>query len=183
MDLDVDALKIDGRYIKDLTSEGRDAAIVRHLVALCREAERRNSNLAWLDVSAAEISGQRFLGAPLWFAPSSEAFRFRHAMTDFSVIRDFESWVYEENARAVAITYARVPDTVLLLLFLGEILTMGVVGYSAGLQGSRGLLTAIVLVIVLGAVLTLLVDLDRPREGFLQVNQQPLVDLLEQVGG
>ena len=67
-------------------------------------------------------------------------------------------------------------------LFLGEILTMGVVGYSAGLQGSRGLLTAIVLVIVLGAVLTLLVDLDRPREGFLQVNQQPLVDLLEQIG-
>jgi hypothetical protein len=87
-----------------------------------------------------------------------------------------------ENARTVAIAYARVPDTVLLLLFLGEILTMGVVGYSAGLQGSRGLLTAVVLVLVLGAVLTLLVDLDRPRDGFLQVNQQPLIDLAEQIG-
>ena len=72
------------------------------VVALCREAESRHPNLTWLDVSTAQISGQRFLGAPLWFAPSSEAFRFRHAMTDFSVIRDFESWVYDENARAVA---------------------------------------------------------------------------------
>jgi 4-hydroxybenzoate polyprenyltransferase len=87
-----------------------------------------------------------------------------------------------ENARTVAIAYARVPDTVLLLLFLGEILTMGVVGYTAGLQGSRGLLTAVVLVIVLGAILTLLVDLDRPRDGFLQVSQQPLIDLAEQIG-
>jgi len=26
------------------------------------------------------------------------------------------------------------------------------------------------------------VDLDRPREGFLQVSQQPLVDLQEQIG-
>jgi predicted phosphodiesterase len=78
---------------------GTDRASV---VAACREAERRLSNLTWLDVSSVEISGQRFLGAPLWFATSADAFRYRHAMTDFSVIRDFESWVYEENARAVA---------------------------------------------------------------------------------
>jgi hypothetical protein len=87
-----------------------------------------------------------------------------------------------ENARGVAVLYARVPETVLLMLFLGEILTMGVVGYSAGLAGSRGMLTTIVLVIVLGAVLMLVVDLDRPRDGLLVVNQQPMIDLAEQIG-
>lgn len=86
-----------------------------------------------------------------------------------------------QNSRQVAIIYARVPETVLLLLFLGEILTMGVVGYSAGLAGSRPMLTAVVLVIVLGAVLTLLVDLDRPRDGLLLVSQQPLIDLETQL--
>jgi hypothetical protein len=86
-----------------------------------------------------------------------------------------------ENARTVAIVYARVPDTVLLVLFFGEILTMGVVGYSAGLQGNRGILTAVVLVVVLGAILTLLVDLDRPRDGFLMVSQTPLEDLFEAI--
>jgi hypothetical protein len=40
----------------------------------------------------------------------------------------------------------------------------------------------VVLVVVLGAVVTLVVDLDRPREGFLEVSQQPLIDLQEQIG-
>ena len=59
---------------------------------------------------------------------------------------------------------------------------MGMVGYSAGLTRRRSVITATVLVVVLAAVLTLVVDLDRPREGFLQVSQQPLIDLQEQIG-
>ena len=87
-----------------------------------------------------------------------------------------------QESRAVAIVYGRVPETILILLFLGEVLTLGVVGYNAGLQGTRGVVTAVVLVLVLGAVLTLVVDLDRPRDGFLQVSQQPLIDLSTQLG-
>jgi hypothetical protein len=56
------------------------------------------------------------------------------------------------------------------------------VGYNAGLTGRRSPLTAVVLVVVLGAVVTLVVDLDRPRGGFLVVSQQPLIDLQEQIG-
>jgi hypothetical protein len=84
--------------------------------------------------------------------------------------------------RATAIIYARVPETVLILLIIGAALTMGMVGYSAGLTRRRSFLGAAVLVVVLAAVLTLVVDLDRPREGFLQVSQQPLLDLQEQIG-
>jgi len=39
-----------------------------------------------------------------------------------------------------------------------------------------------VLVFVLSAVLTIVVDLDRPRDGYLQVSQQPLLDLQSQIG-
>jgi membrane protein YdbS with pleckstrin-like domain len=86
------------------------------------------------------------------------------------------------ESRIAAIIYARVPETVLLLLILGSALTLGMVGYSAGLTRRRSPITAVVLVIVLGAVITIVVDLDRPRDGFLQVSQQPLVDLQEQIG-
>ena len=65
----------------------------------------------------------------------------------------------------------------MILLVIGAALTLGMVGYSAGLTRRRSLLSAAVLVVVLGAVLTLVVDLDRPRDGFLQVSQQPLIDL------
>ncbi len=86
------------------------------------------------------------------------------------------------ETRATAIIYARVPETVVILLIVGAALTMGMVGYSAGLTRRRSLLSAAVLVVVLAAVLTLVVDLDRPRDGFLQVSQQPLLDLIDQLG-
>lgn len=35
--LPVDVVKIDGSYVRELTSSGRDDALIRHLVSLCRE--------------------------------------------------------------------------------------------------------------------------------------------------
>lgn len=39
--LQVDVVKIDGRYVRDLASDGRDGALVRHLVRLCDELNVR----------------------------------------------------------------------------------------------------------------------------------------------
>lgn len=86
------------------------------------------------------------------------------------------------ETRVTSGVYARVPVTVLILLLLVSMLTLGMVGYSAGLTRRRSPLTAVVLILVLGAVITLVVDLDRPRDGFLKVSQQPLIDLQEQIG-
>jgi hypothetical protein len=86
------------------------------------------------------------------------------------------------ETRITAGLYARVPETVLLLLVGGSALSLGMVGYSAGLTKRRSLLSAVVLVIALGAVIMIVVDLDRPREGFIQVSQQPLLDLQQQIG-
>jgi hypothetical protein len=86
------------------------------------------------------------------------------------------------ETRITAGLYARVPETVVLLLVGGSALSLGMVGYSAGLTKRRGLLNAIVLVLALGATIMIVVDLDRPREGFIQVSQQPLLDLQMQIG-
>ena len=58
--------------------------------------------------------------------------------------------------------YARIPETILILLFAGSALTLGMVGFNAGLTGRRSPLTAVVLIVVLGAVIALIVDIDRP---------------------
>ena len=86
------------------------------------------------------------------------------------------------ETRITAGLYARVPETVLLLLIFGSALSLGMVGYSAGLTERRALLNAVVLIVALGAVIMIVVDLDRPREGFIQVSQQPLIDLQRQIG-
>ena len=55
------------------------------------------------------------------------------------------------TSRFVAGVYARVPPTILLLLVAGVILSLGLVGYNAGLSEKRSPIIAIVLVIALGA--------------------------------
>jgi len=86
-----------------------------------------------------------------------------------------------DTSRVIAALHARVPDTVLLLLIVGSALTLGMVGFSAGLTRRRSPITAIVMIIVLGAVITLIIDIDRPQGGTLTVSQQPIVELQEQL--
>jgi hypothetical protein len=87
--------------------------------------------------------------------------------------------LHETRTRA---DYGRVPETVVLLLVGGAALSLGMVGYRSGLTKRRGLLTAVVLVIALGAVIMIVIDLDRPRDGFIVVSQRPLIDLQRQIG-
>jgi Icc-related predicted phosphoesterase len=75
---------------------GADRASV---VGWTREALRGNGNLVWLDGSVVEAGGHRFLGGPLWFRHDPAAASVKRGMSDFSEIRGFESWVYEENTR------------------------------------------------------------------------------------
>lgn len=70
------------------------------VLGITRAACARNGNLVWLDGDVLELGGRRFLGAPLWFRPGAE--HLKMLMNDFRTIRDFGSWVYEENARALA---------------------------------------------------------------------------------
>jgi Icc-related predicted phosphoesterase len=75
----------------------------RSVVAqLTREACARLGNVHWLDGDVVELGGQRFLGAPLWFAESDGAKRYQSFMNDFAQIEGFHAWVYSEHARARA---------------------------------------------------------------------------------
>ena len=86
------------------------------------------------------------------------------------------------QSRVVAGLYTRVPETILLLLLAGSALSLGMVGYGAGITGHRSVVSAVVLVVALGAVMTLVIDLDRPQEGFLTVSQQALLDVQNWIG-
>jgi hypothetical protein len=86
------------------------------------------------------------------------------------------------QTRVVAGLYARVPETIMLLLLLGSALSLGMVGYNGGLTNHRSVLSAVVMIIALGAVTTLVVDLDRPQEGIINVSQQALYDVQSWIG-
>lgn len=72
------------------------------VLELTEQALKENPNLVFLDVASTEVAGRRILGAPLWFPDGNATARAKAAMTDFEAIPGYESWVYAENARAVA---------------------------------------------------------------------------------
>jgi Protein of unknown function (DUF4239) len=87
-----------------------------------------------------------------------------------------------DRTRVNAGVSARVPETIILLLLAGSALAVGIVGYSAGMTRRRSLVSAVVLIVALSAVTVLVLDLDRPQDGILQVSQRPLVELQSQIG-
>src|SRR5262249_49611335 len=60
------------------------------------------------------IAGQRFIAGTMWFRRDPTADPSKRFMTDFSIIQDFEPWVYEQNAafEAVLTTQVRADDVV-----------------------------------------------------------------------
>jgi hypothetical protein len=85
-------------------------------------------------------------------------------------------------AREAALDNGRVPETVVWFLLLGAGLSAAIVGYNGGLKRRRGVVGAVALIVLLGAALTFVIDLDRPRDGLLRVSQEPLETLIVEMG-
>jgi hypothetical protein len=85
--------------------------------------------------------------------------------------------VIDIHGERVAAVSARVPPTLIVLLYTLSILSMFLVGFSNSYDGRRGGIAMFVFILIFAAVITIIVDLDHPREGLLQVSQQPMIDL------
>lgn len=86
------------------------------------------------------------------------------------------------TSRVVVALSARIPTALWFGMLAGALLSMLLLGMSSGLDGQRNTLALLVTVLVFAAVLSLIVDLDRPREGLFQVNYQALFHLQSQLG-
>jgi len=70
---------------------------------------------------------------------------------------------------------AHVPAAVFLILVLYQFIVAGVISYA--LVGRRGRLTALILFLLLGALMVLIIDVDRPTSGTVTESQEPMIQL------
>jgi hypothetical protein len=70
-----------------------------------------------------------------------------------------------------------VPESVLLLLFLVAILTMGIVGFGCGIGNWRNLSVTVTMSLIITLVILVTMDLDRPLRGIIRVSDQSMVNL------
>jgi hypothetical protein len=75
----------------------------------------------------------------------------------------------------------RIPIIIFLSLYFVALLAMALMGYQAGLNGKRSPIASFALVITFAIVMTLITDLERPRQNIFSVNQQAMVDLKNKV--
>jgi hypothetical protein len=87
-----------------------------------------------------------------------------------------------ENARLVVGVYGRLPDSVIGVLLIGGALSIFVLGYHAGIGRRRSPTSTVLFILVLSVVVTLIVDLDWPRGGFISVSQDALINLQAELG-
>ena len=130
----------------------------------------------------AHIVASEDLARQMWAIETSVAQSGYTGDLTASVGESLTDLVALSEQRIVAGLYARVPQTIMFLLLAGSALSLLMVGYSAGIKGRRSILTASVLILVLGVVTTLVVDLDRPYEGLLTASQQALIDVQQWMG-
>jgi len=75
-----------------------------------------------------------------------------------------------------------VPEIVLFLMFATIVLTTATLGYASGLAGHRVTLAAFVLVMLIALVVYLIINLDRPRRGPIQVSHESMLSLQQTIG-
>jgi len=79
--------------------------------------------------------------------------------------------------RLNAVTQNRIYGAIWLALYSLAVLAMGMLGYRAGMASRRSAIAITVLAFAFSAVLTLINDLDRPRQSLVGVSQQPIIEL------
>jgi hypothetical protein len=81
------------------------------------------------------------------------------------------------QATRLAAFQNRVPETVIWLLLGVAVATAGVVGYNNGLGDRRHAFGAITLIVLITIIIWVIIDIDRPRRGLIQVSQQSMISL------
>lgn len=89
--------------------------------------------------------------------------------------------VIDSQGKRNALLRMQVPEVVLILLFVVFISSGGIMGYSAGLSGKRMFAPIVLVSTLITLIVFIIIDLDRPKRGLIQVDQSVMVELLNDV--
>ena len=150
----------------------------QYLEVRIREGRIDFADAAEQDAQLAEAAG---IEAQLWNLALEAAAKDSGLVTTGLFIQSLNELIDASTTRKAALD-RHVPEAVLFLLFATVVLTTATLGYASGIAGHRVTLAAFILVMLIGVVVYLIIDLDRPRRGTIQVSQQTLLSLQKSIG-
>jgi ABC-type multidrug transport system fused ATPase/permease subunit len=123
----------------------------------------------------------KLLEARLWSHAVKAAELDKSVVTSGLFIQSLNELIDTSTTRNAALN-RQVPEIVLLLMFATIVLTTATLGYASGIAGHRVTLAAFVLLILIVLVIYLIIDLDRPRRGAIQVSHESMLSLQQTIG-
>ncbi len=104
---------------------------------------------------------------------SSEAYSL-YASSIISVSETFH------ERKIIALNY-KIPTSILVILSIITVFCMLLLGYQIGVSGKINYLLNLILALIFGVVIWMILVLDRPELGIAKINQQPLIDLQQEL--
>jgi hypothetical protein len=116
------------------------------------------------------------LQSKLWSLAISATNDDPRAVTTGAFVKSLND-VIDSQGKRNALLQMHVPEVVLILLFVVFISSGGILGYSAGLSGKRVFAPIVLVSLLITLIVFIIIDLDRPKRGLIQVNQEVMIDL------
>lgn len=98
------------------------------------------------------------------------------AVTTGAFVKSLNDMIDSQGKRN-ALLQMHVPEIVLMLLFVVFISSGGILGYSSGLSGKRIIAPIILVSLLITLIVFIIIDLDRPKRGLIQVDQSLMMEL------
>lgn len=100
-----------------------------------------------------------------------------HSIPTGLFIQSLNSVIDLHARRLFVVLGSRIPTLVWMVLFGVAVLSFGSMGYQSGISGAHRSPVSLTLALTFAVVMWMVVDLDRPQEGFLRVSQKPMIEL------
>ena len=137
-----------------------------------------DARLDWSETEGADNSSARtaVLQRKLW-AATGQAVRSEPNPQLSRALMDPMNQSFDLASARSAAGAAHVPDRVLTVLLLYAVLAAAMLGYTAAAKGKPQRIATVCVLVAVTLALVMILDIDRPRSGAIQVSEQPLEEL------
>ena len=157
--LDDDAATRMRAYLKDYLE-----ARIAFVASDADEDARARSDLATLA-----------LQRQMWSLTASVARR-NERSTELPIFISSLNSAFDASTLQAGVTTAHIPDAVMTTLIMIVLIAVGVLGFNTGKSGERNVGPMLLLAVTLGLVIGIILDLDHPQRGLIQVNLTTLTN-------
>ena len=124
---------------------------------------------------AKSVSATDALQREMWALTTAVA-RKNDRSTEFPLFVSSLNGAFDAAGLQSAVTSAHIPDPVMIVLITIVLIAVGVLGFNTGSAGERNVWPMLLLGVTMGLVIGIILDLDHPQGGLIQVNFAPLID-------